>query len=239
MSQRMIYLAVLLIAVLPCSAQFRAGIKGGANLSQVNMNINGIELDSYNMRTGAHAGFMAEYMFSKHLGLHAELGYFNCGANINPKQFKRWFDVSEDVSLSGHLSMHTIQLPLYVKTKFVVTPQVQIYLMGGGFVTYALGGEIFEKLVLPGENPLKLKWSLYESKVRIFDEDENNIHLQHRLTAGLAAEAGIETVNGIILGIGFRQILSNMSAFGITSGSSTIKPVTHMWTATVSVGYLF
>ena len=239
MKQRIAFLAVLLIAVLPCSAQFRAGIKGGANLSQVNMNINGIELDSYDTRTGAHAGFMTEYMFSKHLGLHAELGYFNSGANINPEQFKRWFDVSEDVSLSGHLSMHTIQLPLYLKTKFTITPQVQIYLMGGGLATYALKGEMFEKLSLPGESPLKISWSLYEEKVQILDQESTNIHKQQKLNLGLAAEAGVELSNGITIGIGFRQVLNNMAAISISDGWQVVTPKTDMWTANLSVGYWF
>ncbi len=63
--------------------------------------------------------------------------------------------------------MHTFQLPLYLKTKFALSPTVKIYLMGGGFATYALKADMFEKLSLAGEVPLKLKWSLYEPNVRI------------------------------------------------------------------------
>ena len=165
--------------------------------------------------------------------------YFNSGANINPEQFKKWFDVSEDISVTGSLNMHTFQLPLYLKTKFKISPTVKIYLMGGGFATYALKADMFEKLTLEGEQPLKLKWSLYEPNVRIFDQDESNVHLQQRWNAGLAAETGIEIMNRITAGIGFRQVLNNMAAYGIMSGSGSIKPTTQMWTATVSVGYYF
>lgn len=239
MKKRNILVAVLLLAVLPGFAQLRTGIKGGANLSQIDMNINGIELDAYRSRAGVHAGFMAESMFNPNMGLHGELIYFNSGADINPGQFKYWFDVAEDVSVTGHLNMHTIQLPLYMKAKVSISPQIKLYVMGGGFATYALKAEMFERLSLPGENPLKLKWSLYDHKVRIFDQDETNIHLQHRWNAGLAAEAGMETANGITFGIGLRRVLSNMAAYGLTSGNASIKPVTHMWTASVSVGYMF
>ena len=61
--------------------------------------------------------------------------------------------------------MYTIQLPLYAKAKIGISPQIKLYVMGGGFVTHALKGEMFERLSLPGENPLKLKWSLYDHKV--------------------------------------------------------------------------
>ncbi len=239
MIRRIIFIAVLLLAVLPNFAQLRTGIKGGGNLSQISMNINGIELDSYNSRWGAHAGFMAEYMFSSHVGLHGELIYFNSGANINPEQFKHWFNIAEDISVAGHLNMHTVQLPLYAKVKLNVSPHIKFYFMGGGFASYALKAEMFEHLSMAGENPLKLKWSLYDYKVRIFDKDESNIHLQQRWNFGLAAEAGIEVANGITLGVGFRQILNNMAAYGIASNSTIIKPITHMWTATASLGYMF
>ena len=239
MARKIICLTTLLLSATFVFAQFRTGIKGGGNLSNVQMNINGIELDSYDPRPGIHAGFMAEYMFGAHFGLHAELMYFNSGANINPEQFKKWFDVSEDISVTGSLNMHTFQLPLYLKTKFKISPTVKIYLMGGGFATYALKADMFEKLTLEGEQPLKLKWSLYEPNVRIFDQDESNVHLQQRWNAGLAAETGIEIMNRITAGIGFRQVLNNMAAYGIMSGSGSIKPTTQMWTATFSVGYYF
>ncbi|ULB34937.1 MULTISPECIES: porin family protein [Proteiniphilum] len=237
MARKMICLTALLLSASFVFPQFHTGIKGGVNLSNVSMNINGIELDSYDPRPGIHAGFMTEYMFGAHLGLHTELIYFNSGANINPGQFKKWFDVSEDVSVTGSLNMHTFQLPLYLKTKFALSPTVKIYLMGGGFATYALKADMFEKLSLAGEVPLKLKWSLYEPNVRIFDQDESNVHLQQRWNAGLAAETGIEIRNSITAGIGFRQVLNNMAAYGIISGGGSIKPTTQMWTATFSVGY--
>lgn len=239
MKKRIIHLTALLLLAAPTFAQLRTGVKGGGNLSNVNMNINSVELDSYEPRPGLHAGFMVEYMFGAHFGLHSELMYFNSGANINSAQFKKWFDVSEDVSVTGHLNMHTFQLPLYVKMKFVLSPNAKIYLMGGGFATYALKADVFEKLTLAGEQPLKLKWSLYEHKVRIFDQDENNVHLQQRWNAGLAAEMGAQVMDKVTVGIGFRHVLNNMAAFGYMVDGGSLKPTTQMWTATVSVGYFF
>lgn len=235
MKRRFFYLVVLLAVAQPGFSQLKIGLKGGANLSQIEMNINGIELDSYNARAGVHIGLMAEYMFWRFIGLQSELTYFNGGANINPEQFKRWFDVGEDVSLTGHMNMHTLQLPIYVKAKFSIAPGVKVYAMGGGFASYALKGEMFERLSVPGEDSFKVKWSLYDSKVHIFNQVSDNVHLQHRLNAGLAAEAGVEIASGVTIGVGFKQVLNNVSAVNMNN----IRLATDMWMMNASVGYMF
>lgn len=234
---------VLLLALISCTAtaaaQFRWGVKGGANLSNVNMNINSIELACYKPRPGFHVGFMSEYMLSKHLGLHAELTYFNSGAGINAEQYKRWFDVPESISLKGYLNMYTFQLPLYVKTKFGVSSGTRIYLMGGGFVSYASKADISQKISLPGEAPLALKWSLYEPNVRVFNNTSSNAHLQRRWNVGVAAETGVEFNKNFTFGIGFRHVLNNMAALRYITDSGILNVTTQMWTATLSLGYCF
>ena len=72
-------IAVLLMMLIATAshAQFRAGIKAGTNLSNLTMNMQGVEFEIYNPRIGFNAGLMAEYMFSQHFGLHTELMYVN------------------------------------------------------------------------------------------------------------------------------------------------------------------
>lgn len=238
MKKRNIYFAALLLFTTPALAQIRTGIKGGGCFSNINMNFSGVELDIYTPRTGLHAGFMAEKMFSAHFGLHTELMYFYNGAIINPEQYVKGIELPEGTSLQGFIDMHTFQLPLYAKSKFNLSDNIRIYLMGGGFATYANMANQHVK-ISHGQESMKVKWSLFEPKIRIMEHEENNLYMQQRWNAGIAAEAGIETGKGITVGIGFRQILNNMAAFGYLIGNGSIKPTTRMWTASLSVGYFF
>ena len=135
--------------------------------------------------------------------------------------------------------MNTLQLPLYVKTKFALAPRTKIYLMAGGFASYTLKADIFQRLTMPGEQPLKLKWSLYEPKVQVFENEVTNIHFQQRWNAGLAVEIGVDISEKIAVGIGFRQPLNNMAAIDLSSGLGSVKPDTRMWTITASAAYFF
>lgn len=229
---------VLFLLVAPSFAQFRAGVKGGGNLSNIHMDMSGVELEIYEPRMGVHAGFMAEYMFTPHFGLHADPAYFYSGATINPGKYMQGLEVPEGVSLDGYVSMHTFQLPLYLKTKFALTGNYKFYVMGGGFASYSPSANQHVRTSFEQES-MKVKWSLYESTIRILDQEESNVYMQHRWNMGLAAEAGVEIKDRITAGIGFRHVLNNMAAFGYFSGGGTIKPTTKMWTATVSVGYFF
>ena len=236
MKKEVVYLAILLLFTTPSFAQFRTGVKGGGNLSNINMNMGGVELEIYQPRMGVHAGFMAEYMFGAHFGLHSELMYVYSGATINPKKYTQGLEIPEDVSLEGYVDMHTFQLPLYVKTKFSVAPNIKLYVMGGGFATFTPTANQHVRTSHEGES-MKVKWSLFDPKIRILDSEENNVYMQQRWNAGLAAEIGGEVMNGVTVGVGFRHILNNMAAFGYLVGGGSIKPTTKMWTATVSVGY--
>ena len=128
---------MLLLVATSSHAQFRAGVKGGANLSSIDMSMQSLELEIYKPRVGFHAGLMAEYMFSRHFGLHTELMYFNSGANIDADKYLQGVETPEGVEMEGHVSMNTFQLPLYVKTKFMLANNLQLYVMGGGFATYS------------------------------------------------------------------------------------------------------
>ncbi len=229
---------LLLVTAVPSFAQFRMGLKSGANLSNINMNMSGVELEIYKPRAGFHAGLMAEYMFSRIFGLHTELMYVNSGATIDPEKYLQGMDVPPGTTIAGYVSMNTIQLPLYVKTKFEVSQGLTLYGMAGGFASYAPSADQHVNISSEGES-MKVKWSLYEPKIRILDQEESNVYMQQRWNAGVALEAGVEFSQGWTAGIGFRQVLNNMAAFGYMVNGGSLKPTTKMWTANLSVGYYF
>ncbi len=47
MNKRITSLVLLLLMTISTFAQFRTGIKGGGNISNINMNMNGVELEIY------------------------------------------------------------------------------------------------------------------------------------------------------------------------------------------------
>ncbi len=238
MKKKIIHLTALLLLVAPTFAQLRTGVKGGGNISNIGMNMAGVELEIYKPRMGVHAGFMAELMFGAHFGLHSELMYFYSGATINPEKYTQGLEVPEGVSLEGYVDMHTFQLPLYLKTKFAVFPNAKVYVMGGGFATYSPTANQHVTTSYESES-MKVKWSLYEPKIRIMDSEESNVYMQQRWNVGLAGEIGAEVMDKVMIGVGFRHVLNNMAAFGYIMGGGSLKPTTKMWTATVSVGYFF
>ncbi|MPM51404.1 hypothetical protein SDC9_98152 [bioreactor metagenome] len=238
MKKRIIHFVVLLLIVAPSFAQFRTGVKGGGNISNINMNMGGVELEIYEPRMGVHAGFMAEYMFGAHFGLHSELMYFYSGAAIDSEKYMQGLEVPDGASLEGYVDMHTFQLPLYLKTKFAVSPNAKLYVMGGGFATFAPTANQHMRTSYEQES-IKVKWSLFEPKIRILDTEESNVYMQQRWNVGLAAEIGAEIMDKITVGVGFRHVLNNMAAFGYMVGGGSLKPTTQMWTASVSVGYFF
>lgn len=232
------FILLLLLIATPSFAQFRAGLKAGANLSNMNTNMSGVELEIYEPRAGFHAGVMGEYMFSRYFGLHSELVYVYSGATIDPEKYLQGLEVPEGTSVEGYVSMNTIQLPLYAKAKFTLPNRLKIYGMAGGFATYAPAADQHVRITQGGES-MKVKWSLYDTKIRILDQEESNVYMQQRFNAGIALEAGVELSQGLTAGIGFRQVLNNMAAFGYMVNGGSVKPSTKMWTATLSVGYYF
>ncbi|MDD3787780.1 MAG: hypothetical protein PHO94_03690, partial [Petrimonas sp.] len=113
-----------------------------------------------------------------------------------------------------------------------------LYGMAGGFASYAPSADQHVNISSEGES-MKVKWSLYEPKIRILDQEESNVYMQQRWNAGVALEAGVEFSQGWTAGIGFRQVLNNMAAFGYMVNGGSLKPTTKMWTANLSVGYYF
>lgn len=238
MREKVVFFCALLLLSSSSHAQFRAGVKGGANLSNILMNINGVELETYESRVGIHGGLMVEYMFSRHFGMQSELLYSYCGSTIVPEKFKQWFDVGEGLTAEGFVNMHLFLVPVYLKTKLDLGRNVKLYLMGGGFTALAAAANQNIRLS-NGSESLNLKWSLYESQVNIMGQKQDNAHLQRRWNAGLAAEVGIEIMDRLTIGGGFRQTLTNMAALRYRSSYSDIHSTTKMWMVTFSAGYFF
>jgi len=236
MVKKTVWFMVLLLMAVPSFAQFRASVKGGGNISSMNMNIGGVELDIHEPRFGVHGGLMGEYMFSTHFGLQAELNYVFCGANINAARYTQGLDVPEGLSLEGYVSRHVFHLPLYLKTKFRLFENTKLYVMGGGVASFSPSAHQHIKQTYEGEY-LKTKWSLYEPKIRILDEESDNVYMMQRWNAGLAAEAGVEVNDRMTVGVGFKYVLNNMS--GVRYLGTIMQPETRMWIASLSVGYFF
>jgi opacity protein-like surface antigen len=127
-------------------------------------------------------------------------------------------------------------LPLYLKTKFRLSENSKLYVMGGGVASFSPTAHQHIKQTYEGEY-LKTKWSLYEPKIRILDEESSNVYMIQRWNVGLAAEAGVEVNDRMTVGVGFKHVLNNMSA--IRYMGTIIQPETRMWIASLSVGYFF
>jgi hypothetical protein len=242
MIKKIICFMALLLLAAPLFAQFRIGVKGGGNKSNLLRNMNGVKMEIYEPRMGIHGGVMAEYMFTPRFGLHSELLYFYSGATIVPEKYRRLYYPQwpyVESSLDGYMDMYLFQLPVYAKAKFALGRNVKLYVMGGGFVSFAVSGnQNVRDLSYSDYGSLgKHKWSLYEPYVRGMDYECLSDHLQQRWNVGLAAETGVEIMDGLTLGVGFRPVLNNMSAYGRLTGRNTFT--TKMWTATVSAGYFF
>ena len=225
---------LLLLIASTSNAQFRAGIKAGGNLSNLTMNMQGVEFEIYNPRIGFNAGLMAEYMFSQHFGLHTELMCVNNGANIDPDKYIEGVENPEGVSVEGYVDMHTFQMPLYLKTKLILPSNIKLYAMAGAFATLTPYGDQHMKMKAEGES-LKVKWSIFDPKIQVMDEVETNYYMQRNFNMGAAVEAGIE-MDRLIVGVGFRKVLTNMSGIEILGVG---KPIIKMWMANLSLGYYF
>ncbi|WP_298645807.1 porin family protein [uncultured Proteiniphilum sp.] len=230
---------LLLLSVMGFSvrAQFKASLKAGPDMSNMSMTLNGVETDIFSPRIGFHTGLAAEYMFSRRFGLESGLNYSRLGATINPDRYYQGSELPEGFSMEGHVSMQTLELPLYAKLKFRLFPGMQFFLAGGAFGSYSLKAEQYVKHSWEGDY-IKMKWSLFEPEIQVMGETEDNVLMLQRFNVGIALESGVEIGNQLTAGIGFRQMLNNMAAFGYSVNGQTAKPDITMWTLSFSLGYL-
>ena len=121
-----IYLALLVLLAfiaLPAQAQFKWGIKGGANVANVHFKDLPSNLKSENI-SGFHIGPMVEWTVPLvGVGLDFSLLYSQMGMDIGNTTIKSDY----------------LDVPLNLKWKFGV-PIAKIYLAAGPFVGFRLGG---------------------------------------------------------------------------------------------------
>ena len=108
-------------AVMPATAQFRFGIKGGVNIVNATFNKDVYKLDNI---TGFHFGPVVEGMFGAG-GIGADFGllYSRKGFNTEPNTVKNDF----------------IDVPVNVKFKFGI-PLVNPFVAAGPFVSFRVAG---------------------------------------------------------------------------------------------------
>lgn len=239
MKKSILFFGLFAVLSFPVFSQFNMGVKVGGNLSNIHINMNSVELGIYEPRIGFHGGLMFDYMFTDKFGLQTELMYVNSGATINPTMYLKGADMPSGVSLKGHLSMNTIQVPLSLKTKISISNTgISLYGMLGGFASYSPATNQ-QVTIYNSEETIKLKWSIFDEMIHLPNNTEYNVYMQQRFNVGITLEAGIDIANRTTIGAGFRQVLNNMAAFGYTVNGITFKPTTKMWTANLSIGYYF
>ncbi len=224
------------VTIFPARAQFRASLQAGPDLSNQSLLLNGVEADIFSTRTGFHAGLAAEHMFGHRFGLESGLIYSHRGATINPDKYYQGSELPEGFTMEGHVSLQTLEIPLYAKLKFRLSPGMQLFVAGGAFGSYALKAEQYVKHSWEGDH-IKMKWSLFEPEIQVMGETEDNFLMLQRFNAGIALKGGVEIGELLTVGLGFRQVLNNMAAFGYSLNGRTVKPDISMWSVSLSLGY--
>jgi len=230
---------LLLLTTVPSFATVSRGREGWGNLSNMNMTMGNVELDIHRpLVRGARGIDGGSTCFFVHLWAAGRVELpCSAGRTSTLQGTRRGWMFRRGLSLEGYVSRHVFHLPLYLKTKFRLSENQQALRDGrwGGFLlSYCPHQHI--KQTYEGEY-LKTKWSLYEPKIRILDEESSNVYMIQRWNVGLAAEAGVEVNDRMTVGVGFKHVLNNMSA--IRYMGTIIQPETRMWIASLSVGYFF
>ncbi|EGK00650.1 porin family protein [Dysgonomonas gadei] len=234
-------LVLFIMAVCSANAQFRFGVTAGGNVSKITMedglgNNNGL----YKSRIGFQGGAVAEYMFSDVFGLQTRLLYTQNGSNMDKERLSEGMrmtneeEIPEGMTMGGRTIYNQIQLPLYAKVKYPIAPGLDIYGLFGGFAGYIFDGKAKMEAKLNGVTQ-SFTWDLFD--VQIFDgqSTEINPYYTKRWNAGLAVELGFELSDKMFLGVGYKRILTEMSAYSIAG----YRLKTHLDDFSLSAGYFF
>lgn len=153
-------IVAMLAVVTVASAQMRLGVKGGVNAS----NFYGSELNDNNAKIGFNIGLSADYDFAYNMGIQTGLFY-------TTKGFKFKQSISEFTS-----NLVYLQIPVHLAYKIDVTPGTRVFLHGGPYLAYGVGGSNSFKLGRDEISPSKV---FGDNGLKSFD-------------AGLGIGAGIE-----------------------------------------------
>ncbi len=193
-------IVAMLAVVSVASAQMRLGIKAGVNMS----NIYGEDVKNTNMKIGFNAGLSADYDFAPNVALQT-------GLFASTKGFK--YNIS---TLEYTSNLVYVQLPLHLAYKIDVTPGTKVFLHGGPYAAYGVGGK---NSVAVG--------SLGGSSDKVFGDGLAQLK---PFDAGLGIGAGFE-LGQVVIDLGWDMGLINLS----NASSGTIKTQN----AYLSLGYKF
>lgn len=118
-------IVAMLAVVTVASAQMRVGVKGGVNAS----NFYGSELNDNNAKIGFNIGLSADYDFAYNMGIQTGLFYTTKGF-----KFKQ-----SSLEFSDNLAY--LQVPIHLAYKVDVTPGTRVFLHGGPYLAYGVGGK--------------------------------------------------------------------------------------------------
>lgn len=163
----LILLTVLSFNILPADAQIRFGVKGGVNINSVHLNNKLLKAEN---TTGFNIGPMMEFMIPfAGLGLDAAILYSQKGMGLK-----------DDKGLKKDIKNDYIDVPVNLKWKFGL-PILKVYLAGGPYVNFRVGG--------------KKIWDLPGSTVE--DIKSKNFG------AGLNLGAGVEVIKHLQVGFNY------------------------------------
>lgn len=175
--KKLIVLSIALCSFMCINAQFRFGVKAGANVSRMNVKQSGIKMDDDNSkrRVGYHFGAMMEYSINDMFAIQPELMYINHGTS-----FKNLYSLEK-----ARINMNTLQLPVNLKASIGVG-KTRLFAYGGPYVSYSMYGKLKGK----------------EDGVRISEELYGKGSDMKRWDYGVGFGVGVEFKNGITLSVG-------------------------------------
>lgn len=194
---RLTFIVAMLSVITVASAQVRLGVKGGVNAS----NLNG--QDNNKAKIGFNVGVLADYDFAPNVGLQS-------GLFATTKGFKY-----KENSLEYTDNLVYVQLPVHIAFKVDVTPGTKVFLHGGPYFAYGVGGK---RSLAVG--------SFEGSSDKVFGDGT----FQYKsFDAGLGIGAGIE-LGQLLFDLGW-----DMGLVDISNSSKSIKNQN----AYLSVGFKF
>lgn len=119
-------IVVMLAVVSAVSAQVDFGVKGGINMS----NVSG--LGNTKAKVGFNIGVSADYDFAPNMGIQS-------GLFVSTKGFKVKGEILDE-KINFNANLVYLQLPVHFAYKIDVTPGTRVFLHGGPYAAYGVGG---------------------------------------------------------------------------------------------------
>lgn len=233
---KLFLLTLFVVVNVSLQAQFRAGAKAGVNLSDIYFEISSLVVDIYKPRAGFHGGLFAEYMFNERFGLQSELSYYSIGADINQYEYYSLMVEAPSATLKAHVSMSAMQWPVYMKVKTPLSDNTMLYGMAGAFVSYSFNATQDMKVSEAGESA-NFRFDLLAPEIHLLGERMESPLRQRKTNAGLALEVGVEINRQMTIGVGYRQVLNNMTGYTSDMQLRPFDVKMNTWIASFTLGY--